>query len=155
MDQGESRRNEARVQRAVQALAVTVEGEPVAWERVGWGGGHSFVPKRTQDWQDLVGYTVLMALRAKGIESMASLGHAVEMDLEFVLPTFHKRNGRDINRRRKATDAPDLSNLTKNVEDALNRVAYRDDAQIVAQSPRKRVADDGEKPHVKIRLRWL
>ncbi|MBF0342774.1 MAG: RusA family crossover junction endodeoxyribonuclease, partial [Nitrospirae bacterium] len=50
------------------------------------------------------------------------------------------------------TSKPDLSNYIKGIEDALNGIAYHDDAQIVSESPHKRYAD-GIEPCVRIQIR--
>lgn len=72
----------------------------------------------------------------------------IEMDLHF---EFVK------SKSCKKTDhvkKPDLSNLIKSVEDALNGVAYKDDAQIVTLVCNKRYSDKNQirikiKPHGK------
>ena len=47
---------------------------------------------------------------------------------------------------------PDWDNIGKAVCDALNGIAYDDDAIIVSGSVTKWVAAEGELPHVEIRL---
>lgn len=50
------------------------------------------------------------------------------------------------------TVKPDRDNLAKAVQDALNGIVYRDDAQICDGVIRKFRAAEGEQPHVKIEL---
>lgn len=46
----------------------------------------------------------------------------------------------------------DLDNLVKLVKDALNRVAYADDAQVAELSAAKRWAEGGERAHTRVAL---
>lgn len=74
------------------------------------------------------------------------------MQLDFVLPVPRSRSAR---RRAEAegrphTSAPDLANLCKAVEDALNGIAYGDDRQIWKLTATKRY---GAGPGVQIDVR--
>lgn len=50
---------------------------------------------------------------------------------------------------------PDVSNVLKLVEDALNELAYRDDALIVHASGTRRWANPGEHEHVRVVIRQV
>lgn len=47
---------------------------------------------------------------------------------------------------------PDLSNLQKSIEDAMNKIVYQDDSQIVSASTIKRY---GHKPKISVKVRTL
>ena len=47
---------------------------------------------------------------------------------------------------------PDLSNLIKAVEDALNGLPYHDDAQIADIVARKRYCSEGERPGIEVEI---
>ena len=48
-----------------------------------------------------------------------------------------------LNGRIRPTKKPDTDNIIKIICDALNGLAYKDDAQIVSNSTEKRYANDG------------
>jgi Holliday junction resolvase RusA-like endonuclease len=50
------------------------------------------------------------------------------------------------------SSAPDLSNLVKLVEDALNKLAFVDDAQIVDGRNRKLICNALEQPHIRVKI---
>ena len=72
----------------------------------------------------------------------------------FQRPKSHKKAGGGLK-----PDAPafpfhkgDCSNLAKGIEDALHRIAYRDDAQIVELSVRRRYAKGDEQPGARVTI---
>jgi Holliday junction resolvase RusA-like endonuclease len=101
-------------------------------------------------YQNLVGGTFLSARWGQGNPGL--LTGPLRVDLFFVLP-----------RPRKATDTgqatrkPDLDNLTKTILDALNGIAWVDDAQVVELKATKRFVEDGASfgPGVRITVEGL
>lgn len=86
-----------------------VDGNPVPKGRPRFARGRTYTPKSTEQWERLVA-TVALSHKVK------PTADNVELTLIFRLPT----------RRRL-----DIDNLCKGVMDGLNRVAWKDDAQVV------------------------
>jgi len=73
----------------------------------------------------------------------------VRVDLSFVLPRSGTREGTPLELAAMKPH-PDLDKLTRACCDAMERVLYRDDCQMVAGAVTKRVAERGEEPGVMI-----
>lgn len=117
------------------AVEFTVPGKPTTWARAGSRGAQRFTPKPQREAKARVAEA---ALEAVGPEVPYPRGVALEARLSFVYarpkkPTYPSPQGR-----------PDIDNLTKLVLDALNGVAYADDAQVIRLTATKRYGDQGE-----------
>lgn len=92
--------------------------------------GHAYTPQKTRDYERAVKIAYLEAVKdkpyEKGVPLKLSLGCA------YPIPKNDSRKKRSEKLRgiTKPTVKPDLSNVLKAVEDALNGIAYADDAQI-------------------------
>lgn len=92
-------------------FAITIPGDPIPKARPRVYGGHGITPRRTLDAEK----RVRDAFQARYPDSTPNDG-PVEISAVFYMP----KRGR-----------PDLDNLLKLVMDALNGLAYRDDAQVM------------------------
>lgn len=75
-------------------------------------------------WREVV---TLMARRAMRGHQMFEKGVPIQLELEFFLP-----RGKTV-KREEPTVPPDLSKLTRSVEDALSGICYDDDKQITRE----------------------
>jgi len=75
----------------------------------------------------------------------------LDVDFVFERPQSKVWKTKAMPRDWKST-SPDLSNLVKLVEDALNKIAFVDDAQIVDGRNRKLIANGLEQPHLRVRI---
>lgn len=118
-----------------------VDEVPVAWQRarLARGGRHHFTAPETRAWE--------RAVATMGKAAMAGrepLTGPVELLVVFLLPV--PRSWPDWKRREALsgrlvpTAKPDWDNLGKGVSDALNGIAWADDAQVVDCFTRKRYA---------------
>lgn len=135
-------------------ITLTIPGPPVGKQRARVvrsraGFPVAFTPAKTKNYETLV--RELFALKYPGF---VPLDDPVEMELDVFLPIPKSASRR--RRELMATGAirpavrPDLSNVLKSVEDALNGVAYRDDSMIVHQVIKKQFAYS---PRVELRLK--
>ena len=113
---------------------------PVAWQRAGvtWTnqGPKHYTPEQTRAWKDIVAVYARRAMA--GVEPFAG---AVKLELAFhvAIPESWPRWKREVANRGEIapTVKPDLDNFEKAVKDALNEIAWRDDAQVVKASKEK------------------
>lgn len=115
-----------------------VPGIPVGKARarvvVNNGRAMAYTPEKTVNFEALVRFYAQQA-RVPFIEA----GPLV-LTVEFVR-TFPKSMPKKRRATERPTTKPDLSNLLKGVEDALNGVAWRDDSQLVDVRMTKRYGD--------------
>lgn len=132
----------------MKLLEFTIPGRPQAWQRAGRNNrtGVTFTPKETARYENLVKH---MAAQAMGphppLEGPLRL--EVLIDLEPPRSWSEKRKREAVSGEIRATKKPDLSNLAKGIEDAMNGIVYRDDSQIVELVVTKDYAD---KPQVTV-----
>ena len=96
--------------------------------RMGNGGIKMYTPKNTVDFEN----TIALAYQSACRDNMRGRNVPIKLTATFYMPI-----PKSASKKLKAsmagmwhTKKPDTSNITKSVEDALNRLAYDDDSQI-------------------------
>lgn len=112
-------------------LDAWVEGQPLPKQRPRLGKHGAYTPARTSAWEHSVSWQIGPVLSAT-----EPFSGPVSIELEFCRET-HRR--------------ADLDNLVKAVLDALNKLAYEDDKQIVSIAAR--VTYGSKAPGVRVRMR--
>lgn len=104
--------------------------------------GHAYTPKKTKDYEALVKDVYRLTVG----EYLGDSAIVATIDLYFPIPeSYTKGEKRRIaNGEIKHTKRPDVDNCAKSILDALNKVAYRDDSQVVESRITKHYAVDGE-----------
>lgn len=121
-------------------LTFTVLGDPVPWARADTRGSQRFTPAKQRAYMDAVRWEALRAMRAaraKKLENAVVLEVTATWSWPATIPRrYRDERGADL----KAT-RPDASNIVKLVEDALNGIAFTDDARISDLHVFKRYGD--------------
>lgn len=129
-----------------------VPGEvvPKARPRFSRVSGKTYTPKKTTDYQNLVRQCYAVQ---SGVD-FGSLPLVCEILAFYVIPKSYSKRKRDriADRRILHTKRPDVDNLAKSIMDALNKVAYKDDSQIVKLSVAKYYTLEAE-PYAWVSLR--
>lgn len=133
------------------SITVCLLGEPVAWARARLGKRNiPFTPARQRN-----NAVALKLLAQQEMAGRVLFDEAICLDLtvEFAIPkSFSKAKAASALRRElRPTKKPDLSNLVKQVEDALNGVVFRDDALIVEYGTLQKVYSHQPKIVVTVR----
>ncbi len=123
-----------------------IPGSPVGKQSVRVTGRRAFIPTKTRAYMKKVASCFM-------IQRPPMLTGAVELTIsEYRLrPAYHFGTGKNkgiIKEQFKEVfciTKPDLSNTLKSIEDALNGLAWVDDAHVVNCSHHKRYANDGER----------
>ena len=114
------------------------QGRPRAFKTPA-GQVRVYDPANARDWKRTVQAQVITQKPAAPVEG------PLKMSLRFILPRPQSLPKREQFPWRR----PDLSNMVKAIEDAMNGVIFRDDAQIVQMDLAK---DYGPAPGVEIRI---
>lgn len=104
-----------------------VKGTPVAKGRPRLGKNGTYTPQKTKDYEELVKLSFLKQY-PKFDPFMGEL--SVKVDAIFEVPKSYSKKKRVVLLHTGYTHRPDVDNLTKSVLDALNGLAYKDDAQV-------------------------
>ena len=130
-------------------IEFTVPGIPVPKGRPRFGKGRTYTPADTVAAERTVAIYARRACRKP-------LTGALYLDVMFFMPipksfTKAQRRSIDAGMLRPATK-PDASNLLKTVEDAMNRIVYADDNQLVSVAAGKWYSDN---PRTKVEVGQL
>ena len=111
-------------------ISITVPGEPVAKARPRFTkNGHVYTPKKTAVYEQVIGLHARAAMKGHKI-----LTGAIKLSVTAYMPIPQswslKQKTKAMSGALRHTKRPDLSNIIKSVEDALNGIVYADDAQI-------------------------
>jgi len=102
--------------------------------------------RNLKSWQQLVAEGATRAIEQLAPAERALLLDGVRLTLAFYLP-----RPKSLPRRATAhTKAPDLDKFVRGIQDALTRVAFRDDSQVCDLVAMKRYAAEGQPPRVEI-----
>lgn len=116
-----------------EAITFTVPGKPVPKERPRHGKGNTYTPKRTKDYENVVGFA---AMAARAVAGRDVLKGPLYLFLLFKMPKPKKP------KYAYPASVPDKDNLEKIYSDAMNGIVYQDDAQIVAGTQWKIYSDE-------------
>lgn len=127
-----------------------ISGNVVPWARAGRGrSGHSFTPAKQRNYMNVIKDACDQAM-----EGRPPMEGPLAMDVVAVYP-WPKSTPK---KRREAPDGawkytkPDADNIIKIVKDAIEGIAYVNDAQVSAEQARKLL---GEKPRLIVSIRSL
>lgn len=128
------------------SIKIVVSGHPVAWKRAGLAALPSgkvsppFTPKKVRKWQEDARHEARIVM---GPTPPLTGCVAMSLVVYLAVPRSWAAWKRDaaLAGHIMPSGRPDLSNFTKNAEDALNGVVWLDDAQIVNEGAVKRYAD--------------
>jgi Holliday junction resolvase RusA-like endonuclease len=130
----------------------TIPGEPVAKGRPRvTSRGITYTPAKTKNYETLVKELYWSAYQGQEMLS-GPLQIKVEAYLKIPKSASKTKKKRMIQGFERPTKKPDFDNLAKSVTDALNGIAYDDDAAIVSARVEKYW---GEFPRVEVELREL
>ncbi len=135
------------------SLEFVVPGPPQPKERARPGLKGFYTPKKTSAYEKAVWTAYLWAAARTLLPCMRDYTGCVRLD---VMAFFQWPKSTPLYKRALGwlwrPKTPDWDNVGKIISDALNKIAYKDDGQIVDGRVRKRECDT---PHAMIRLEWL
>ena len=117
-------------------MIITIPGKPLGKQRARTlKSGRSYTPEQTVNYETLV---KMCYVDQKG-DNFGDKQLSMKITAFYMIPKSASKKKSDmmLSGEVRPTKKPDLSNVIKCIEDALNRVAYNDDSQIVALSADK------------------
>lgn len=131
-----------------EVCAFAFYGAAIPKMRAGRNGVQSFTPKRNMAFEAHIRAIGAVAMAKAGMAPTPDAVHA-EISFERVIPKSWPKKKALAMRGMPITGRPDLDNLVKAILDALNEVAYEDDAQVSDLSVSRRW---GEVDCVRVRI---
>ena len=129
-------------------MIFTVVGRIRGKGRPRFGGGHAYTDKRTRDYEELIA-------EEYRISGGKMFDGAVSIKVAALFPVPKRASKKDkelmLNDKIRPTKRPDIDNILKAVLDALNGIAYDDDAYVVSVSGKKIYADNPEQLIIEVR----
>lgn len=140
-----------RGKRVAEQIAFTIPGVPVAQPRQRHAMIAGHVRNYTPTKHPVNAFKAVARLAASAAMKDGPIEGPLRVDLVFVFarPAAKVWKSKPMPRIRH-TAKPDRDNLEKSVQDALNEIVWRDDAQICAGETEKWYAAGDEHPHVGI-----
>ena len=129
------------------AVSFAIPGKPWAWRRARSNGKFRFKDAGTE--------AAEAALQSIALQHFpAPLDGALQLTVvaTFKTPASWSKKKADAMRGQPHTQKPDLSNLKKHIEDALNRICWGDDSQIAAYGPSRKVWGDRDETVVTVEV---
>jgi Holliday junction resolvase RusA-like endonuclease len=126
-------------------VAFVIPGKPHGKARPRFYAGHTYTPQETREYERLAAFLYKKA--AGGVFFARSEQVCVHVTAVYAIPKSASKKARAsmLDGTVIPTSRPDIDNVLKIVLDALNGVAYEDDAQVGFVSAEKRY---GEEPCV-------
>ena len=106
-------------------VTITIPGQPFAWRRPRSNGKIRFNDKATE-----ANRQSLQAIVAREMPAPLEGPLRITVRAVFAIPKSWSKRDRAAHLWRPHTQKPDLSNIVKELEDGLNRIAWVDDSQI-------------------------
>ena len=133
-------------------VELTISGEPTGKGRPKFstfkGRAMVYTPKKTENYESYA----KLSYQASGAEIFADDAQIyAEIDAYYAIPksASKKKKQMMLDGRIRPTKKPDTDNIAKIILDALNGIAYYDDAQVVSLAVRKYYSDN---PRVEVML---
>lgn len=141
----------------IESIELIIQGEPFGKQRPrviarGKGASRAFTPRKTVAYEERVKLEYVSKYKDFMFEDKAEL----HMDIKafYRIPDSKPKRIKEdmLNGIILPTKKPDVDNIIKIIADSLNKLAYKDDAQIVVCSCQKMYADN---PHVEVSIRRI
>ena len=136
----------------MRVISFVVTGDPVGKGRPRLGRNHTYTPPKTAKYEDYVRLSYNLQVSDK---------RPLEGNINANIVAYFKpaKSASKTEKmlmyygKRRPTKKPDIDNITKIIFDALNKVAYTDDSQIVfLQASKKYITNEDEPARVIVTL---
>lgn len=129
-------------------INLTINGRPQGKARPRFARGRTYTPQQTLDYEALI----LWTYRNKYNVDTMGTDAPVKMNIKayFKVPKSETRPMKEFLKDKHYPHKPDVDNIAKIVMDALNKIAYLDDNQVVSLNVEKWYTDEEERVEIEI-----
>lgn len=133
-------------------INITVIGRPVGKQRPRVTRTHTYTPKKTEEYEELIKWSYLSQAGKKKIEKDIPIKMTIRF--YFNAPKSYPKYKKKLVEQGELvyTKMPDIDNLIKSVTDGLNGIAYQDDKQINTVVASKHYTTGKERAEVEIEV---
>ena len=127
--------------------SLTIPGEPQGKERARYGNGRTYTPKKTVAYEERIKNLFINKWGKPMLEGEVQ----VSIIAYYTIPKSYSKKKKELAFQGliKPIKKPDLDNIAKVVLDSLNKIAYKDDNQVVRLLLDK---DYSNEPRVEVEL---
>ena len=132
-----------------------VLGKPIGKGRPRFSkAGHTYTPPETKAYEKKVQKVAWATMKHNKLE-VSNRRINMIINCYFEIPkSYGKKKTQECQVGIIIPPRPDIDNVGKAVCDACNKVVYYDDCQIWCLSMTKRFCDEGQAPHVHVKIQW-
>ena len=129
-------------------INLTINGRPQGKARPRFARGRTYTPQQTLDYEALILWTYRNKYNVDTMGTDAPL--KMNIKAYFKVPKSETRPMKEYLRDKHYPHKPDVDNIAKIVMDALNKIAYLDDNQVVSLNVEKWYTDEEERVEIEI-----
>lgn len=132
-----------------------VEGNPVGKGRPKFTrNGHTYTPEKTREYEKRVQRAAWVAMANQKLDPTHRRVSMIVACYFEIPKSWTKRKTLEAQCGLIIPSRPDIDNLAKSICDGCNNICYNDDAQIWHLSAFKAYCDEGQEPHVRVKVQW-
>lgn len=129
-------------------INLTINGRPQGKARPRFARGRTYTSQQTLDYEALILWTYRNKYNVDTMGTDAPL--KMNIKAYFKVPKSETRPMKEYLRDKHYPHKPDVDNIAKIVMDALNKIAYLDDNQVVSLNVEKWYTDEEERVEIEI-----
>lgn len=133
-------------------IIITIPGKPMGKQRPRvTKAGITYTPKETVSYENLIKYCYMQSYGDTTYVTPSNRPIKMRINAYFEIPKSTSKKKAELMRAEieRPTKKPDVDNIVKIICDALNKLAYRDDSQIISCEVNKYYSDN---PRVEVEI---
>ena len=116
--------------------------------------GHTYTPTKTKEYEQRIKRAAWAEMQRQGLNPTGRRVNVI-VGCYFEIPkSYSKMKRLECQSGILIPKKPDVDNVIKAVLDACNEIVYDDDAQVWYLAGFKRYCDEGQEPHIHVKIQW-
>lgn len=140
---------------AIQSCEFKVGGKPTGKGRPRFTrNGHTYTPAETKEYEKRVAAAAWATMKRDGLIKTDGRVNMIVASYFEIPKSYSKTRRIECQCGIHIPKRPDVDNIGKAIADACNDIVYDDDAQIWFMAISKQYCDEGQSPHVHVKIQW-